>query len=224
MTWKEAVYIELLRYEETHEQQQFTLPDFYTFAEDRLARKYPENDHIRAKIRQTLQRLRDDGEIEFINDQGTYRFLEPDESFVEEYALEATTLEERTFETSQYEAPQSVRIEAMQRFDKACVLTGIDHVGLLDAAHILSRSEYPEYGRKSENVLVLNKLHHTAFDKELFTLDSEYRVRVKPDMTTKSPVLQDILLEKDDQQVSFPNGATIDNGFLKTRNEQLAWL
>ena len=51
--------------------EQFELEDVYAF-EDRLAETYPENRHVRAKIRQQLQVLRDEGLVEFLGD-GEYR-------------------------------------------------------------------------------------------------------------------------------------------------------
>jgi type II restriction enzyme len=36
--------------------------------EDGLAQMYPDNDHVRAKIRQQLQVLRDEGLLEFLGD------------------------------------------------------------------------------------------------------------------------------------------------------------
>lgn len=49
----------------------FELAEVYGF-EDQLAKQYPENQHIRAKIRQQLQILRDEDLIEFLGD-GEYR-------------------------------------------------------------------------------------------------------------------------------------------------------
>lgn len=49
----------------------FALSDVYEY-EDRLSDLYPDNDHVRAKIRQQLQVLRDAGYIEFLGD-GEYR-------------------------------------------------------------------------------------------------------------------------------------------------------
>lgn len=50
----------------------FTLSDFYQF-EEHLSRLHPNNNHIRAKIRQQLQVLRNDGIIEFVDNAGTYK-------------------------------------------------------------------------------------------------------------------------------------------------------
>ena len=50
--------------------QNFTLDQVYAF-EDILAEKHPSNHHIRDKIRQQLQFLRDKGIIEF-NGRGKY--------------------------------------------------------------------------------------------------------------------------------------------------------
>lgn len=51
--------------------QRFRLADVYEFEEE-LAEMYPENQHIRAKIRQQMQVLRDEGVVEFLGD-GEYR-------------------------------------------------------------------------------------------------------------------------------------------------------
>lgn len=56
-------------------QETFTLADMYEF-EDQLAELHPRNKHIRPKIRQQLQVLRDKGIIEFLN-RGNYRIRKP---------------------------------------------------------------------------------------------------------------------------------------------------
>ena len=53
--------------------RRFTLHDLYGF-ESELARIYPRNLHIRAKIRQQLQRLRDKGVLRFLG-RGYYELL-----------------------------------------------------------------------------------------------------------------------------------------------------
>lgn len=55
------------------EQPEFTIDDAYSFDKD-LAHKHPENRHIRAKIRQQLQILRDLGYLQFVR-RGHYRWL-----------------------------------------------------------------------------------------------------------------------------------------------------
>lgn len=52
----------------------FTLQDLYAAAEPRLAAEHPANSHIRDKIRQQLQVLRDRGVIEFVG-RGVYRVV-----------------------------------------------------------------------------------------------------------------------------------------------------
>lgn len=49
----------------------FSLEDVYQF-EATLSEKHPENNNVRAKIRQQLQQLRDRGYIEFLG-SGVYR-------------------------------------------------------------------------------------------------------------------------------------------------------
>lgn len=52
----------------------FTLDDMYMFA-DELQLKHPENHHVKDKIRQQLQVLRDKGLIQF-KGQGRYRKID----------------------------------------------------------------------------------------------------------------------------------------------------
>jgi putative restriction endonuclease len=80
MTWTEAVRNELMRYKDGNESGELTLQKFYDFSEDRLAAQYPDNNHVRAKIRQVLQQLRDDGEIVFVDNAGKYELEEVSES------------------------------------------------------------------------------------------------------------------------------------------------
>lgn len=63
--------LEVMRCVEEIRRVEFTLAEVYAF-EDRLARLYPDNAHVRQKIRQQLQVLRDGGYIDFLG-RGVYR-------------------------------------------------------------------------------------------------------------------------------------------------------
>lgn len=63
--------LDVLHYMNLIDSNTFTLRQIYQF-ESYLALKYPENHHIKAKIRQQLQLLRDKGYLEFLGD-GKYR-------------------------------------------------------------------------------------------------------------------------------------------------------
>jgi len=54
--------------------QSFTLEFVYTIVPI-LQRIYPENSHIKAKIRQQMQVLRDHKHVDFVDNNGTYRRL-----------------------------------------------------------------------------------------------------------------------------------------------------
>ncbi|WP_238717542.1 HNH endonuclease signature motif containing protein [Natronorubrum halophilum] len=51
-----------------------------------------------------------------------------------------------------------------------------------DVAHILPWSDYPEYQADLQNMLLLSKIHHAAFDRELFTIDVEFHLQVNPQL------------------------------------------
>jgi hypothetical protein len=70
LPWKDAVrnVVQQLT------QDEFFLDDVYDY-EYEFASAYPKNRHIKEKIRQQLQVLRDEGLIEFVNNDGRYRKL-----------------------------------------------------------------------------------------------------------------------------------------------------
>jgi len=63
--------VQVMRCIERIGKNQFTLDEVYAF-EDELKAAYPGNSHIRAKIRQRMQVLRDNGYLEFLG-RGNYR-------------------------------------------------------------------------------------------------------------------------------------------------------
>jgi hypothetical protein len=79
--WKEDVSAVIQRLP-----ARFTLRDVYRFVPD-LHRKHPENRHIRDKIRQQLQVLRDENVLQFINNQGLYVQVEPPNDVHGEFPL-----------------------------------------------------------------------------------------------------------------------------------------
>ncbi|MFW5895285.1 MAG: hypothetical protein ACOCT9_00945, partial [archaeon] len=68
--WTEDTYDCILKLEK----EEFTLQDVYKF-EEKLKELHPNNNFIKAKIRQQLQVLRDKGILEFIDDSGNYRIV-----------------------------------------------------------------------------------------------------------------------------------------------------
>lgn len=70
VTWVELVSEELSRLHEETGRRRVELAEVYDYTLERADREF-ENNHPRAKVRQTLQTLRDNGELEFLGD-GVY--------------------------------------------------------------------------------------------------------------------------------------------------------
>lgn len=115
------------------------------------------------------------------------------------------------------------RATVLSRYDKTCPISGVDHPGLLDVAHILSWSEYPKHRADVSNVLPLSKTHHAAFDRELFTIDQDYRLRVNPSFETQSDLLQRTIIKRAGERVSLPDNS-IDIKFVNHHNASLEWV
>jgi Fe2+ or Zn2+ uptake regulation protein len=54
--------------------KQFTLSEVYQISEGPMSYYYPNNNTIRASIRENLQQLRDEGFLTFVDNKGTYSF------------------------------------------------------------------------------------------------------------------------------------------------------
>ena len=72
MTWKQAIRGEIK--DNNYDLGYFTLQEFYRSSLNNLQMKYPKNSLCMASIRDTLQKLRKDGYLEFVS-PGKYRVI-----------------------------------------------------------------------------------------------------------------------------------------------------
>ena len=72
MDWKDLVSECVQDLCAEQKRKDFTLNEIYNYANEMKA-YYPDNNHVKDKIRQQLQYLRDDGFIKFTNVLGNYR-------------------------------------------------------------------------------------------------------------------------------------------------------
>ena len=130
-----------------------------------------------------------------------------------------------TYETTTYAraVDPEFRATVLSRHDRTCPVSGVDHPQLLDVAHVLSWSEYPSHRADLGNVVPLSKTHHAAFDREFFTFDDQYRVRVNPDFETESELLRRTILDKVGERVEVLEGC-VEADYLRQHNTELAWV
>lgn len=94
---------------------------------------------------------------------------------------------------------------------------------LRDVAHVLSWSEYPDHRADLSNVLPLSKTHHAAFDRNFFTIDQEYRLRVNPSFETDSDLLERTLLSRAGERVSSL-AENLNADYLRRHNAEFEWV
>jgi putative restriction endonuclease len=130
-----------------------------------------------------------------------------------------------TYETSVHarSVDPEFRATVLSRHDRTCPVSGVDHSGLLDVAHVLSWSDYPEHRADLSNVLALSKTHHAAFDRELFTIDRDYRLRVNPEFETESDVLQRTIIDCEGERISIPE-ESLNPQYVSQHNAALEWV
>jgi putative restriction endonuclease len=69
----------------------------------------------------------------------------------------------------------------------------------------------------------LSKIHHAAFDRDLITIDQDYRLRVNPTFETDSDLLQRTIREQAGEPISIPDRG-VNPEYLREHNERLEWL
>jgi len=140
-------------------------------------------------------------------------------------AGEETEMRAGTYETTVHvrSVDPEFRATVLARYDRTCPVSGVDHPGLLDVAHVLPWREYPEHRADLANVLALSKTHHAAFDRELFTIDQDYRLCVNPSFETQSDVLQRTIIERAGEQLSLPD-ERLNSQYIAQHNSALEWV
>ena len=120
------------------------------------------------------------------------------------------------------------RRDILSLYENTCLLSDIRGSPFLTVAHVVPRSDDSELVEHPDNVLVLCRDLHAAFDDFLFTFDTDLRLRVDPDFEPEDEFLKRTLTSRDGEQIKLPqpNGieVTIDKEFLRRRNEKIAWL
>lgn len=74
------------------------------------------------------------------------------------------------------------RDAVMTAYASRCAITGLAVPGLLEASHIVPWSVDPARRADPRNGIVLNSLHHRAFDRGLIGLDESLQVMLSPSL------------------------------------------
>jgi putative restriction endonuclease len=224
--WRKIVRRELAQYETQKGSEVLELNELYEQFIPVFREEFPNNDNPEAKLRQILRQLRDRDELTFLGD-GVYRIdaldidgkIPDDEANISEHTAETyeTTVAARSL-------PTGFRPEVLDRYDHTCPVSGVDHDRLLDVAHVLPWSDFPDHRTDPANVLCLSKTHHAAFDAGLFTLDESCRLRVSPEFETESDLLRRTLLDRAGERIELPVDTTAMSGRLREHNiRHLDW-
>ncbi|MCU4975718.1 HNH endonuclease [Halobacteria archaeon AArc-m2/3/4] len=113
------------------------------------------------------------------------------------------------------------RRAVLERYGHNCAITGLGDTRLLEVAHIVPWAADSDGRDDPSNAVVLNPLHHEAYDRGLFVIDTEYRVHVAPELDDE--YLDEQLASYDGTRLEFPEGAGPDRAALEARNDEVRW-
>lgn len=175
-------------------------------------------------VRRVLDMLKNNPEsrVNKHSDRGVWKFGDTGKADMIEFPRSETTEYETT--TTTRNTSSGLRSAVIEAYDERCLMSDVDHPRLLDVAHILPWSEYPDHRHSPENVMILSKIHHAAFDAHLFTIDEDFRVRNNPEFTTESEFLRETLLKREGERIELPRSAEVASENLREHNQDIDWL
>jgi putative restriction endonuclease len=111
-----------------------------------------------------------------------------------------------TTETRQRLHQTAFREIVLDAYSRQCTMCKLQHVELLDAAHIISDSD-PRGEPIIQNGLSLCKIHHAAYDKNILGVSPDYQVKVRMDILDEvdGPMLKYGLQLLDGKQIVLPS-------------------
>jgi putative restriction endonuclease len=94
----------------------------------------------------------------------------------------------------------------LDAYGHKCTLCNLQHIELLDAAHIIADSELQGEPIVS-NGLALCKIHHAAYDSDVIGISPDYLVKVRKDILDEidGPMLKYGLQAMEGNKIRFPN-------------------
>ena len=96
------------------------------------------------------------------------------------------------------------RQRVLLAYENQCSICRLRHTRLLDAAHVLADAEGGQ--PVVTNGIAMCKIHHAAYDADIFGINPKYEVGVRPDVMKEldGPTLRYTLQEIDGQRIQLP--------------------
>ena len=118
------------------------------------------------------------------------------------------------------------RNAVLSAYDNTCCITGINIPKLLQASHIKSWGDSDPRTERTNpiNGLCLNALHHKAFDNEIITIDTDYRILIskqaKEHYTTE--VFSEFFAKYEGKTITLPARFLPSKEFIEYHNSKLS--
>jgi len=96
------------------------------------------------------------------------------------------------------------RQRVLVAYENQCALCRLRHARLLDAAHVVPDAQGGE--PVVTNGIAMCKIHHAAYDADIFGITPKYKVTVRPDVMAEidGPTLRYTLQEINDSTIELP--------------------
>lgn len=115
------------------------------------------------------------------------------------------------------------RSTVLASYHSKCCITGLDIPELLVASHIIPWSKGPQHRMDPRNGLCLNALHDKAFDKGLFTITTDYKIRISNRLAEAKPddVSEKLFHEINGKTIIKPDKFVPSPEFLEYHNNEV---
>lgn len=102
------------------------------------------------------------------------------------------------------------RAQVLKAYQETCAVCRLNHIELLDAAHIIPDS-HPEGVAAVRNGMALCKIHHKAYDTNFLGVTPDYKIKIRRDLLSESdgPMLRYGLQEMHDMALTVPRSKSL---------------
>jgi len=111
----------------------------------------------------------------------------------EDFVVNNTSIEKAYAERTTLQRIHQPRFRArvLRAYEQSCAICKLQHVELLDAAHIIPDSAENGFAAVT-NGLALCKIHHAAYDRNVIGITPEFEVRIRPSILEENdgPMLE----------------------------------
>ncbi len=117
------------------------------------------------------------------------------------------------------------RVIILKLYKQSCCITGLDIPTVNRASHIMPWADYPDKRLEPQNGLCLSATYDAAFDKNLISLDDNYRIIISKSISDHytNDSVKEYFLKKEGDKIALPSSYLPNKEYLQKHRSKGAF-